>query len=129
MALKDKKITEDSIAIHGVSAAPDLLKGTAAENKKVFDRLVRDLVAECVNGIVDELTGENGAEQIGVKPIEGLEGENLREVIENLKKELNDAVIGAIEGGLISFVEGEEPAVRSKGFIYGKILIDYRKVK
>lgn len=129
MALKDRKITEAAISANGVVSAPDRLRGTAAENKKVFDQLIRMVVAECVNGIVDELTGENGAEQIGMKPIEGLAGENLREVIRNLKKELNDAVIGAIEGGYIRFEKGEEPAVRMRKVLYGQILAKYGEVK
>ena len=129
MALKDRKITEAGIAAHGVTSAPDRLTGTAAENKKVFDNLVRKLVADCVNGIVDELTGESGAEQIGMKPIEGLVGENLREVIRSLKKNLDDAIIGAIEGGYIRFEESKEPATRMKGYLYGQILADYGEVK
>lgn len=79
MALKEKKITEAGISAHGVASAPDRLTGTAAENKKVFDNLVRAVVAEAVNGIVDELTGENGAEQIGMKPVEGIEGQTVQE--------------------------------------------------
>ena len=86
-------------------------------------------MAECVNGIVDELTSENGAEQIGIKPIEGLVGENLSEVIRSLKKNLDDAIIGAIEGGYIQFEEGEEPATRTKGYLYGQILANYGEVK
>lgn len=128
MALKEKKITEAGISAHGVASAPDRLTGTAAENKKVFDNLVRAVVAEAVNGIVDELTGEGGAEQIGMSPIEGLAGENLPEALKGLKKQLDDAIIGAIEGGFVSFKEGEEPAARMKSFLYGKILADYREV-
>ena len=128
MALKERKITEAGINAHGVASAPDRLSGTATENKKVFDRLVRNLVAECVNGIVDELTGPTGAEQIGVTPVEGLKGENLRELIENLKKHLDDIVVGADVGGYKHFAEGKEPTVRTRGFLYGYILADYREV-
>ena len=129
MALKERKITEAGINAHGVVSAPDRLTGTAAENKRVFDQLVRSLVAECVNGIVDELTGESGAEQIGMRPIEGLAGGNLRESIENLKKSLDNAIIGAVEGGYIRFEKGEEPAVRMKKVLYGQILAKYGEVK
>lgn len=64
MALKDKKVS-DSLLQTGVVSAPDKLTGTAAENKMVFDRLIRNIVAQSVNPLIDELTGENGAASIG----------------------------------------------------------------
>lgn len=58
MALTDHKITEQMIQHKGVIAAPDRLTGTANENKMVFDRLIREAVKACFNGLVDELTSE-----------------------------------------------------------------------
>ena len=48
--LTDHKITESAVAEKGIAAAPDRLSGTAAENKALFDRLVREVVAERING-------------------------------------------------------------------------------
>ena len=61
MALR--KITDEEIAVKGVAAAPDVLNGTAAENKRLFDRLVRELVAVCFNSLVSQL------EALGVENI------------------------------------------------------------
>lgn len=67
MALNDKKITEKQLSDSGVVAAPDKLTGTASENKAVFDRLVRSVVAPQYNALIDELTGAGGAAGIGTK--------------------------------------------------------------
>lgn len=48
-------ITAEQIAEMGVVAAPDRLVGNAEENKKIFDRLVRELVAVVVNQIIDNV--------------------------------------------------------------------------
>lgn len=53
MALK--KITDAEMDAAGVCAVPDVLSGTPAENKKVFDRMVRQLVAPAYNAAVDAI--------------------------------------------------------------------------
>lgn len=67
MALSEKKITESQIASNGVVSAPDKLSGTAAENKAVFDKLIRAAVAPQYNALIDELGSANGAGGIGTK--------------------------------------------------------------
>ena len=62
MSLSNYKITDTAIAQKGVVAAPDKLTGTAAQNKAVFDRLIREAVKELFNGLIDELE-QLGAEQ------------------------------------------------------------------
>lgn len=98
MALKDRKITEAGIADHGVVSAPDRLRGTAAENKKVFDKLVRAVVAEKVNGIVDDLTsteeGASGAAQLGISQIEGVKAVNVQEALQALR---TDPAVAAVK--------------------------------
>ena len=54
MALE--KITEAQLNANGVIAAPDVLNGTAAENKAIFDRLVRSIVAPAYNACVDAVS-------------------------------------------------------------------------
>lgn len=51
MALK--RITEEEMNAQGVIAAPDILNGTPAQNKAIFDRMVRSLVAPAYNACVD----------------------------------------------------------------------------
>ena len=61
MALK--KITEAEMNEQGVCAAPDQLKGTVQENKAVFDRMVRNLVAPAYNACaeaVDQVNAQQG---------------------------------------------------------------------
>ena len=67
MALFDKKITDIQINNNGVISAPDKLTGTAAENKSVFDKLVRSTVAPQYNALIDELSSAEGASNIGTR--------------------------------------------------------------
>ena len=66
MSLSDYKVTPEKVAQKGVAAEPGTrLTGTAAENKAVFDRLVREIVADCINSIIEALSGTGGAGEIG----------------------------------------------------------------
>lgn len=53
--LSELRITDSDVAQHGVVSAPDMLTGSAQENKSVFDGLIRDLVKEKHNGLVTAL--------------------------------------------------------------------------
>lgn len=55
-----KRITEEEMNAQGVIAAPDILNGTPAQNKAIFDRMVRSLVAPAVNACVDAIEEANG---------------------------------------------------------------------
>jgi len=77
MALSEYKINTAEIAGMGVTAAPDKLSGTAAENKALFDRLVRELVAEKLNALVDAVT-EELAGKMPAPGAEGVPGQYLR---------------------------------------------------
>ena len=57
MAELIKKITAEDIAQYGVVAAPDKLEGDPGQNKAIFDRLVRELVANAVNQTIDVANG------------------------------------------------------------------------
>ena len=58
MSLTDYKITDGDISTHGVVSQPDKLTGTAAENKAVFDALIRDAVKAKLNDLIDALVTE-----------------------------------------------------------------------
>lgn len=85
MALQNRKITNYDISTKGVIAAPDKLTGTANENKAVFDRLIREVVKDVVNNVIDDLTGASGASEIGFNEIEGLGANNVQAAITALK--------------------------------------------
>lgn len=48
------RITPEVIQEFGVGAEPDVLSGTPAQNKAIFDRLVREKVAVSLNALLDE---------------------------------------------------------------------------
>ncbi|MCL2030513.1 MAG: hypothetical protein FWG93_03115 [Oscillospiraceae bacterium] len=48
------RITSAVISEYGVAAEPDVLSGTPAQNKSVFDRLVREQVAPSLNAVIDQ---------------------------------------------------------------------------
>lgn len=54
-SLSDFKITDSDIAQKGVVAAPDKLTGTAAQNKAIFDRLIREVVKARYNEMLTAL--------------------------------------------------------------------------
>ena len=85
MSLSDYKLSDADIARSGVVAAPDRLTGTAAENKAVFDRLIREKVKELLNGMIDELLSASGAENIGISEIPDVAGTNVDAVLRALK--------------------------------------------
>lgn len=65
MALTDQKITDGDISAYGVAAAPDQLSGTIAENKRVFDRLIRDSIKQKFNALIDALRANTAAAELG----------------------------------------------------------------
>ena len=67
MALQ--KITEAQMDEKGVCAAPNVLKGQPAENKALFDRMVRQLVAPAYNAAVDAI-GEINETESGIQAAE-----------------------------------------------------------
>ena len=85
MSLSNYKLTDAAIAQKGVVAAPDKLTGTAAQNKAVFDRLIREAVKELFNGLIDALASEDGAAEVGTTAIEGVTGGDVQTVLGSLK--------------------------------------------
>ena len=65
MAFNDNKVTTTQISTYGVVAAPDKLTGTAAENKAIFDRLIREIISESVNGLIEALQASTAASELG----------------------------------------------------------------
>ena len=85
MSLSNYKLTDTAIAQKGVVAAPDKLTGTAAQNKAGFDRLIREAVQELFNGLIDALSGEDGAAEVGTAAIDGVTGGDVQTVLGSLK--------------------------------------------
>lgn len=92
MSLSNYKITDTAIAQKGVIAAPDKLTGTAAQNKAVFDRLIRESVKGLFNSLIDALSANDGAGEIGTRAISGVTGGDIQTVLGSLKTILDTKV-------------------------------------
>ena len=118
MSLQEYKITDTQIAQKGVVAAPDILTGTAAQNKAVFDRLIREAVKSVFNGLIDALSN-GGAGEIGVEAIEGVTGDNVQTILESLKI-LLDGKEGAAEAAAALLLKADKTEtaehIRTVGF-------------
>jgi len=110
MALTDYKITDGQISTSGVSAAPDKLTGTTAENKAVFDRLIREAVKPDINSLIDELAGTGGAGDIGVTVITGVTGANVQAVCAALKVLIDACETSANSAAALSLKEDKTDA-------------------
>lgn len=90
MGLLDHLITSEDITTFGVVAAPDRMTGTAEENKKVFDRLIRDSVKGDFNAIINLLVAATAASELGFQGSEGLDADTIQEAIDIIKGKLDD---------------------------------------
>lgn len=100
MSLSENKITDNQIATNGVVSAPDKLTGTAAENKAVFDKLIRETVKSAVNGMIDDLISTTGATEIGAS-VPDIDGNNVQAILSGLKNYVDNSVVEA--GAMTSF--------------------------
>lgn len=82
MSLENLKITSEQISENGVVSAPDKLTGNAAENKAVFDNLIRVVVSEAINKLIDVLTSPEAAASLGAKWPEGESANSLQEALD-----------------------------------------------
>lgn len=83
MSIRDYKITDAQFSEKGVIAAPDTLTGTAAENKGVFDRFAREIIAPQFNAIVDEFADmEESANSWSAEEAQRVQQENARQTAE-----------------------------------------------
>ncbi|MBO7254400.1 MAG: hypothetical protein J6V36_03755 [Clostridia bacterium] len=70
-----KTITETEIDENGVCSAPDFLAGTPEENKRVFDKLCRNIIIPKLNAFIEEAVilekavSENANLSLGVKSL------------------------------------------------------------
>ena len=83
MSIRDYKITDAQFSEKGVIAAPDTLTGTAAENKGVFDRFAREIIAPQFNAIVDKFADmEESTNSWSAEEAQRVQQENARQTAE-----------------------------------------------
>ena len=87
--LSDYKITQEESSANGVVSAPDVLTGTAQENKAIFDKLTNQVVITKHNGLIDELA-TSGAGDTGIENIEGLVASTVQEALEEINQNYED---------------------------------------
>lgn len=79
MKYENLKIQPSEIRANGVVSAPDRLSGTAAENKAVFDRLIKNVVAEKFNSFIEQVMAEIESIEVppkgepGYSPVKGVD--------------------------------------------------------
>ena len=105
MSIQEQKITQEAIAANGVQSQADKLTGTAAQNKKVFDALVTAVVREKFNALLDELTGNGCAAQLGVATIPGFSASDIQTALEQLAQAMQDVTQGSVSDGSITLAK------------------------
>lgn len=97
------KITDAQMNENGVCAAPDILNGTTAENKAVFDRLVRNIVAPAYNACAAAV------DEVNAQQSQWNEQETTRESNEATRQEQESSRVEA-EQGRVTAEEGRAAA-------------------
>lgn len=118
MSFSEQKITDAEIAAAGVVSQPNKLTGTAAQNKSVFDNLVKALVKSKLNSLIDELLGVNAAAQIGIDAIDGITADNVQAALEAIMENIQiasveDLVDGSVTTAKLSGTSGSEAVATS----------------
>ncbi len=98
-----QKITDEQMDAVGVVSAPDVLTGTPSENKNVFDKMVRQLIAPAYNRAVDAIdainqteTGIQAAEAVRVAAENGrVQAESSRTAAETQRSQAEQARVQA----------------------------------
>ncbi len=94
------KITDSDITSNGVQSQENKLTGSAQENKKVFDKLIEDVVAVKFNALIDELVAITAAAQIGAD-VDGLSSTNVNAALAEVKNIAQQAQQAQITDGSI----------------------------
>ena len=118
MAIADRKITDEQITTYGVVSQPDVLSGSPAANKAVFDKLIRDSIKANYNGLIDALTSTTGANEIGAQ-VTGITGQTVQLILSALKvlvddcytKAESDTILGTNTNTLLANVALDDAGV------------------
>lgn len=127
-----QKITTEQMDAVGVVSAPDVLSGTPSENKSIFDKMVRQLVAPAYNQAVDAINSieqtETGIQAAEAERVQAeterqkAEAERARAEAERVEAEANrkEAVTGYVQQATHSAALAENWAVGGTGIRIGE---------
>lgn len=119
MALQ--KITTAEVEERHIAAKPDVMTGSAAENKAAFDALAK-LAIERYNELVDILSGMGGSAAIGSEPFAGVgSAATVRDQLIALQKGLADAVAGSIPDASITTAKLADGAASTEKIADGAV--------
>ena len=114
MAITDHKLKDSDIAAKGVVAAPTILNGTPEENKKIFDRLIREAFQGEYNSLIEALVA------LGVERLIQYGSESMKHIRLNADKHIEVSADGvsweevASSGHLIYSMDGSLLPQRSR---------------
>ena len=93
MIIQDLKITSEDYTSKDIAGLPDRPSEagmSAADLKARFDAATKRIVQPKFNQLIDLLNGTEGADNIGIKPIEGLSGYTVQQILTAVKLLLDD---------------------------------------
>lgn len=96
--LKDCKIDAFQKPVSSLADAPEL---SAQELKARFDASPEEC-RKSINGVVDTLSGVQGAYNIGFRESEGVHAKTVQEAIENVQGQLQNVTAGMVPEGSVS---------------------------
>lgn len=115
------KITDGQLSTYGVIAAPDRLTGDANQNKLVFDRLIRSVVAVHFNALIDALTATTGAGEIGAS-VDGIDEDKVLGVLAALKalRDSDSSAQGATNANLQAEIDNRYTKAQTDALVGAK---------
>jgi len=111
MSFDAQKILDSDIAANGVQSQPNKLTGSAADNKKVFDKLVDAVVQEKFNALIDELLASTAGAQLGIASSVSLPYDNVQDALDYIVNALVGIVAGDVPDGSITEDKLDDGAV------------------
>lgn len=97
-----------------VSDLPDKPLITTAELKNWFDAApneVREYLNKLIDALMKTTAGDSGAKNIGVSPVTGLTGADVQTILQALKTEIDNTVIGQIPNTVLAlYAKKQQPA-------------------
>lgn len=113
MSIKDLKFNAADFSGKDISSLPDRPGDsgiTGQQLKERFDQIPKIMVAMGgFNDLIDELNGANGAENIGVTPVEGLNGGNIQQIVNEVGGLIREAT-NAASAATVAATEASEAA-------------------